>query len=147
FGWPLIQRKRRIAPAHVVVLLVLLVVAYVAGPTLIQYVAGAVTAKSGGESYNERSGADSFSIQVAVRSLGLGVGLGANRPSSFAVMLLSNVGVVGLLLFVAVVWSMVRHALRCGGAEPTIWVLVAILAAKLVSGPDLADPSGLLYVS
>ena len=147
FAWPLIQRKRRIAPAHVVVLLVLLVVAYVAGPTLIQYVGDAVTAKSGGESYNERSGADSFSIQVAVRSLGLGVGLGANRPSSFAVMLLSNVGVVGLLLFAAVLWSVVRHALRCGGAEPTIWVLVAILAAKLVSGPDLADPSGLLYVS
>ena len=47
FAWPLIQRKRRIAPAHVVVLLVLLVVAYVAGPTLIQYVGDAVTAKSG----------------------------------------------------------------------------------------------------
>jgi hypothetical protein len=147
FAWPLVQRRRRIGPAHVVVLLVLLVVGYLAGPALVHYVSDAVTAKSGAESYNERSGADAFSVQVALRSLGFGVGLGANRPSSFAVMLLSNVGVLGLLLFAAAVALIVRHALRCGGAAPTIWVLVAILAAKLVSGPDLADPSGLLYVS
>jgi hypothetical protein len=146
FVWPLVRGTVRIAPVHAVVLLGLLVVAYVAGPALLGYVNDAVTAKSGAESYNERSGADAFSIQVALRSLGFGVGLGANRPSSFGVMLLSNVGVVGVALFAAAVALIVRHALRCGGAAPTIWVLVAILAAKLVSGPDLADPSGLLYL-
>ena len=106
-----------------------------------------ITAKSGSDSYSQRSGVDAFSLQVVLRSLGVGVGLGSNRPSSFALMLLSNVGVVGSVLFVAAVVVVVRHALRCGGAGPTIWVLAAILTAKLVSGPDLADPSGLLYLS
>lgn len=147
FAWPLFRRRKRLSPTHVVVALVLLILGYVVGPALSHYVTDVVMAKSGSDSYSARSGLDAFSLQVAFRSMGFGVGLGANRPSSFALMLLSNVGVVGFLLFVAAVVLIVRHALTCGGAAPTVWVLVAILTAKLVSGPDLSDPSGLLYVS
>lgn len=143
----LVGREGRLPVAHVVAGLVMLVVGYVAGPSLFQYVSDVVTAKSGSGSYVARSGVDDFSLGVAARSLGFGVGLGANRPSSFAVMLLSNVGILGALLFVVAVAVILRHALRCGGGSPTIWVLAAVLMARLVSGPDLADPSGLLYVS
>lgn len=147
FAGSLFRREKSISAPHIVVVLILLVAGYVAGPALFHYVNDVVTAKSGSDSYSERSGVDAFSLEVAFRSLGFGVGLGSNRPSSFALMMLSNVGVVGVLLFVAAVVLIVRHAQRCGGAGPTLWVLAAILTAKVVSGPDLADSSGLLYVS
>jgi hypothetical protein len=52
-----------------------------------------------------RFGADAFAFNLALQTHGLGVGLGSNRPSSFLASLLSQVGIVGLLLFAWAAWK------------------------------------------
>lgn len=46
-----------------------------------------------------RFGADAFAFNLTLQTHGLGVGLGSNRPSSLVTSLLSQVGVVGFVLF------------------------------------------------
>jgi hypothetical protein len=52
-----------------------------------------------------RFGADAFAFNLVLQTHGLGVGLGSNRPSGFLAALLSQVGVVGLALFICAAWT------------------------------------------
>ena len=54
---------------------------------------------------------------------------------------------VGTLLFALAVWSLVRAGHRDQAYRPVVWALVASLVVKGVSGPDLADTSGILWMS
>lgn len=51
-------------------------------------------------------------LHVFVRTFGLGAGLGSDRPDSFAVYLLSNLGALGALLFVSAIWMSYREFRR-----------------------------------
>lgn len=96
--------------------------------------------KVGSTSLNARSSSDEFSLELALQTLGLGVGLGSNRPSSFATMLLSCVGVIGFTAFALLIARLIARALRAPGGAPYAWALIAFLAAKAVSLPDLTTP-------
>jgi hypothetical protein len=48
---------------------------------------------------NPRAKADIFSFRLFLKTYGLGVGLGSNRPSSFIAYILSNLGLWGFVLF------------------------------------------------
>jgi hypothetical protein len=61
--------------------------------------------KGGSQSAIVRFGADAFAFNLTQQTYGFGVGLGSNRPSSFVAALLSQVGVVGFLLFVCAAWK------------------------------------------
>ncbi|RZU34090.1 hypothetical protein [Blastococcus saxobsidens] len=98
------------------------------------------------DSFTVRSGADSYSFGLAWETLGVGVGIGSNRPSSFVATLLSTVGVVGTVLFVAVVATLVRRGYDFAEMRPVIWALVALLVTKAIAGPDLNDPNGLTWL-
>jgi len=50
-------------------------------------------------SFINRTAADLYSLQLLLRTYGLGVGLGSNRSSSLLTTLISNVGVGGILAF------------------------------------------------
>ena len=103
--------------------------------------------KSGGESFLNRLEADLQSLEIFSRTYGLGLGLGSNRPSSFAAFLLSNLGLLGTLLFIMFALTLSRWALRCAREDAdtnrwalviaTVWGLWATIAAKIVSQPDL----------
>ncbi len=125
--------------------------AAIASVWLLPYVANTVgrevESKVGTSSYADRSSADSTSYGLVIDTLGLGTGLGANRASSFAASLLSTVGIVGTALFVTVVFVLVRRAWPVLRVRPVIWALAAALIAKVVSGPDLSDSSGILWLS
>ncbi|WP_206541953.1 hypothetical protein, partial [Leucobacter celer] len=69
------------------------------------------TGKLGSKSLNSRSSSDTFSLDLAAHTWGLGVGLGANRPSSFATMLVSCVGLIGAIAFAIFVWRAIARAL------------------------------------
>lgn len=128
-----------------------LCVAAVAGLWLLPYVANIVGAeiddKVASSSYADRSSADSRSYALVLDTFGFGTGLGSNRASSFAASLLSTVGVVGVVLFVVAVVTLVRRGAVVRGARPAAWALVALLIAKVVSGPDLSDNTGVLWLS
>lgn len=116
-------------------------------PYIANTVGAEIEAKIGTSSYNDRSSADSRSYQLVMDTWGLGTGLGSNRGSSFAASLLSTVGVIGAALFVAAVVILVRRTWRVVEVRPVIWALAAMLTAKVVSGPDLSDSSGILWLS
>jgi hypothetical protein len=50
------------------------------------------------------------------------------------------------VLFVWTVVAIVRPALHAPAVRPVVWALVAVLVSKVISAPDLADPSGILYL-
>ena len=92
------------------------------------------------DSLSVRTGSNLFSLNLAIETYGIGVGLGSHRPSSLYLMLLTCVGVVGLTLFLAAVLTIVRQAWRVPAARPAAWGMVAILLTRLVGGPDLSTP-------
>ncbi|OEI69017.1 hypothetical protein Cus16_1511 [Curtobacterium sp. ER1/6] len=128
------------APWYVLGALVAVLAALTVGSTAVSGVVEVVTAKVGTNSQVSRGGSDTIGLDLLLHTVGLGVGLGGNRSSSFAVSLLSTVGVVGSVLFIAVVVAAVRGAHR----EPTRVAaaagLLALLVAKAVALPDLGDP-------
>jgi hypothetical protein len=116
-------------------------------PYLAAVIGKEVGDKVGSSSYVDRSSSDSVSLRLLLDTFGIGTGVGANRGSSFFATLLSTVGIVGTVLFVAVVVVLVRGAWNVRQARPAAWALIALLIAKAVSGPELSDSTGVLWLS
>lgn len=106
-----------------------------------------VSDKVDSASFSERSGADAFSYRLVAETYGFGTGLGANRASSFLASLTSTVGVTGAVLLAAAIIVVVRRAWPSPRYRPVVWALVALLITKVIAGPDLADSSGVLWMS
>lgn len=100
--------------------------------------------KIGSQSFNSRTAADAIGLRVLPETWGLGAGLGSNRSSSFAVTLLSTVGVPGTLLFAAAIVALVLAAVRRRALLAPMAGLIALLVAKSIAAPDLSTP--LLWV-
>ncbi len=85
-----------------------------------------------------RLGADAYAAGLALKTYGLGVGLGGNRPSSLVLSLLSQVGVVGLALFVYATMSaflgLPREHRWIG------WAGFSLLLAMAFGVPDISFP-------
>jgi hypothetical protein len=141
-----ISAQTRYQPAASFTFLAAVVVAaYVAAPAY-EYVNGILEDKLQSSSFTDRSGSDELSYAVFLDTFGWGVGLGNGRASSFVATLFSTVGFVGVLLFLAAVAAILGPALRIRAARPVIWVLAASLIGKVVSGPDLSSPDGLMWM-
>ena len=93
-------------------------------------------------SYSRRISADLYSMILILETYGLGVGLGSNRPSSLLASMLTNVGILGTMLFALYLYSTIRPILRSNFAEAKfiVWTLVALLVAQAVSLPNLNFP-------
>ena len=140
-------RRHRVPPLSAIVAVAVGVAAVWLLPVVAVAVEQVVDSKVSSSSYTQRSGADAYSYELLARTFGLGVGLGANRPSSFLATLLSTTGVVGTVLFAAAIVVVLYSARANAGVRPAAWALVALLIAKVVSSPDLSDPSGVLWIS
>jgi hypothetical protein len=95
--------------------------------------------KSASNSALVRLGADAFSLRIAWQTYGLGVGLGSNRPSSLFASILSQVGIVGLVLFIVACVRTLR-----GLPKDDRWIGIAGLTLLLAMGfgePDLSFPA------
>jgi hypothetical protein len=94
--------------------------------------------KIGSVSALSRFGADAYAFDLVLKTYGLGVGLGSNRPSSFVAALLSQVGVVGFVLFACAAWSTLWNLPKADR-----WIGMAALGLLLSMAfglPDLSFP-------
>lgn len=148
FGfWSFVVRGARVNPFVVVGVLLALAIGLFAIPALVDVISGVINEKVGSSSYESRTGVDKFSYLLALQTWGIGVGLGSNRPASFTAMLVSCVGVPGTLFFVVAIFTLIRRSYALPQYRATAWALVSILISKSISGPNLSDPSALLWIT
>jgi hypothetical protein len=140
-------RERGLSQAAVLVLCAVAIASLYVLPYLANVIGQEISDKVETTSYTDRSGADSLAFDLVIETFGLGTGLGSNRASSFVANLLSTVGVVGALLFAVAVATLIRRGWAIPHVRPVVWALVALLIAKVVSGPDLSDNTGVLWMS
>jgi len=92
------------------------------------------------------------SLDVFVQSFGLGVGLGSDRAMSSAAYIVANLGVIGVVLFVYLLWQLYTLGKRSspvGSAdrleriwfEALGWALVVQLLAMMESGAEITGPT------
>ncbi len=96
--------------------------------------------KSGSASFRNRFASDLFSLDLTWNTFGLGVGLGASRPSSFASLVLSNIGVLGFLLLAVALWIVIARVRLLPAWAPAAVSLFALILAKVISEPALSTP-------
>lgn len=87
-----------------------------------------------------------FSWKIFIDTYGVGVGLGSNRAASFFFLLLSNVGLIGTLLFTSFLYRLVKVNLKI--KEETLHRLFFFFLtffAQLIAIPDISVP--LFWVS
>ena len=114
--------------------------AVLASSVWIEALTVAIQSKMGTASFSVRTGADMFSLEVLANTWGLGAGLGSNRPSTFLPMLLSNIGIVGALIFIFAAVTLARRAWGTPDMRPVVWAFVALMVSKSVAGPNFSDP-------
>ncbi|NYD25213.1 hypothetical protein BJ960_000016 [Leucobacter aridicollis] len=111
------------------------------GDALTSWGASIFLNKLDSSSFSVRTASDRISLHIVSQTWGLGVGLGANRPSSFAAMMLSCTGVIGAAAFAVFLFKICATAMRSSLGLPAAWGLIAMLCAKTISLPDLTTPA------
>jgi hypothetical protein len=134
FRFPWFIRGSRLAKLTSVLAVGVLIVLSPLNATLREY----TTEKNETLSYIHRTAADLFSLQLTVDTHGIGVGLGSNRPSSLITSLLSNVGVLGTVIFVLLVIQVARNAQ--GEYAWIRWSLFAAVFDMCLGVPDITQP-------
>lgn len=142
-----VMRRAKVSPFVVAASFVGLAGAVFFIPIVIDIINGVISEKVASSSYGSRTGVDLFSYRLTLETWGLGVGLGSNRPSSFLAMLLSCVGIPGTVLFAATMFQLMRAAWVKPEYRATVWALISVLISKVLAGPNLSDPSALLWIT
>ncbi|WP_324012310.1 hypothetical protein [Microbacterium sp. JZ37] len=123
------------------VCLALLGLILVAWQFIARYTIDLVIDKLGSESFEKRNASNANSWSVMLDSFGLGVGLGSDRPSSLFFLLLSSVGVIGIILFLRGIGGYALVGMRDPGRQPLVWAFLAQVIAMLVAKPDISAPA------
>jgi hypothetical protein len=144
--FPILKGRGSVKAALTVVLILgVTIVAVARNDTLKELLRTMVFEKDQSSSYEERSYADHFSADLALRTWGLGVGLGSNRGSGFLPTMLSTIGVLGTAMMGVLLVLLVRTPR--GGDQmqtahsPFAAALIGALGVSLIAGPDLSSPS------
>jgi hypothetical protein len=132
------NRKQLLIALGVVVVAVIGVV--LAWPVISRYTVDIVLQKLTTSSFDNRGGSNEIAFQTFLDTFALGAGMGSSRPSSLFFMLLSCVGIVGLLLFMRLVGGYIWATWRSDEFRAVSWSFVAVLIAQVTAKPDLSAP-------
>jgi hypothetical protein len=118
--------------------------------------------KGSSSSFVNRSASNEYSIQLLFNTFGLGVGLAGHRPSGLLFLIISNLGIIGFLLFLVVFvlipLKFIRslsfykaHFLSAKSIDFSVlifqsfWGYSAFLLSMIIANPTLQDAS--LWIS
>jgi len=155
-GYQTRLRRRTVAALLAIgILITASLPAVLAHETVRKVLDSSLVSKATTSSFIHRTAADLRALEILLETGGVGVGLGGNRPSSFAASLISTTGVVGLGLFVSFVILVAAAALRQTRdnsklrpvAVSVLWGLVGHLLAKQLSQPDLSQPTMWIWLA
>lgn len=109
---------------------------------ILEIISLATLKKTDTSSFKNRLAVDLFSFNVLLETYFLGAGLGSNRPSSFIVYIISNLGIIGLGLFIYIFYLIIEAYLKYRKHDTYLDVsfttLIVCLIAKSIVGPDLS---------
>jgi hypothetical protein len=113
-------------------------------PDLLDAVQNTTVEKAGSYSFWYRLASDIHALEITLQTYGLGVGLGANRASGLIPTMLSSIGVIGTLLFAAMLYKIIR-AFPGRSARSSLqmgfWALLTMIISEAVAVPDLNRPT------
>lgn len=97
--------------------------------------------KSDSDSFLHRQFADAFALNILFETYGLGSGLGSNRPSSFLFFIISNMGIIGLILFSVFfykIYSLAYKYINFKEIRFILMLLTSILLTMMIAIPDIS---------
>jgi hypothetical protein len=98
----------------------------------------ATAGKQETSSYINRMASDAYALHLFIITHGLGVGMGSNRPSSLITSLLSTVGILGFVVFMGMVFCLLKNA--TGENTWIRWAGFALIVTMSFGGPDMTMP-------
>ena len=114
-------------------------------PRLSAILSVSLVEKAKTSSFAVRTGAEAMAVDVIARTGGVGIGLGSHKPNSLTLALLSNVGVVGMGVFLVFVVMVLRPAESPSAAArrtllfnetPLRYFVIGLLLVHAVSAPN-----------
>ncbi|SER67005.1 hypothetical protein SAMN05443377_10597 [Propionibacterium cyclohexanicum] len=96
--------------------------------------------KTSSDSFINRNASNDFSVTILRNTLGFGVGLGSSRPSSFLMALLSNVGIIGTIIFAILIARTLFKSFAIPSRHSTAFALISLLIAKVIAEPNISLP-------
>jgi hypothetical protein len=130
--WPKLPSLRIPVPLFLAGL-VAVVVLVVATPKIVAAAVALVQSKQDSTSASTRSLTNSRAIDVLWGTHGFGAGLGSNSTSSLFYLVLGQIGIIGSILFFALMTVAIVRGLRSGENLASVVALTSILAAAVVS--------------
>jgi hypothetical protein len=134
FTWRVNFRQMKRIVWILVLISVPLVLVLLAVPDYRQTLTTHTVSKADQGSFINRTAADMYALQLLPDTHWIGLGLGSNRASSMLATLLSNVGIVGVLIFGTYVFRLLT-----GLKEKDTWLGWAIFALLLNMCLGIAD--------
>lgn len=87
-----------------------------------------IASKGQSDSFIHRLFADKYAFTILLETYGFGCGLGGNRPSSFIPSLLSNMGIIGVSLFIGLIIIVFKSALHHIGNNDIKFLFILFLS-------------------
>lgn len=107
--------------------------------------------KGSSDSSLHRLASDTFAFTVLEETYYLGAGLGSNRPSSFFTFMISNIGIIGVVLALAAIIFLIilagrgkrneKNSAQLVSLQAAGWALFTMLVSKVLAGAELNFPS------
>lgn len=156
FGQAILRRKKisrmpLLFIAYIAPMMAALVIAtYFSSDTVNAIVNTVLLNKASSLSFFNRQASNMSAARIVVETYGLGVGLGGNRPSSFLFYLISNVGVLGFVLFFLFIALLSKASKVAANAISTespiqstrigaaVWALWFCLLGMAISVPEIS---------
>lgn len=94
-------------------------------------------------SFQNRFASDVHSIKIIIETNFLGVGMGSHRSSSLLTNMLSQVGIIGTLLFIFFSYYIIKNSLVLKNTkfQHIIFFYPSVLISQLIAYPDITSPT------